>query len=191
VTAEHELPPPSTEPKPFPRLLLALPLLLMAGLGALYWKGMSVDPNTLPSPVLNQPVPAFSLPTLRPAGLQLNETALQGPALINVWASWCIACRDENPELLRLKEKGVVIYGVDNIDKETDAHAWLDQYGDPYALVLFDMNGQFARNMGLYGTPETYVIDAGGIVRYRHIGQVSTAVAEDLQRRILELSVRD
>jgi len=169
--------------KPFPKLLLALPVLLMTGLGLLYWRGMSIDPNTLPSPVLNKPVPAFSLPTLRPPNLQLNETSLKGPALINVWASWCIACRDENPELLHLRDLGVVIYGIDNIDKTSDAEAWLDRYGDPYRLVLFDQNGVFARNMGLYGTPETYLIDSTGRVRRRHIGQITRAVADDLLKQ--------
>ena len=83
-------------------------------------------------------------------------------------------------ELLHLRDLGVVIYGIDNIDKTSDAEAWLDRYGDPYRLVLFDRNGVFARNMGLYGTPETYLIDSSDRVRRRHIGQITRAVADDL-----------
>lgn len=182
-----DIPRPPNPHRPFPKLLLLLPAILMGVLGFLYWQGMQVDPNTLPSPVLNRPLPAFSLPSLADPGRRLDPSALRGPAVINFWASWCLACRDENPQLLRLRDQGVTVYGVDYLDQQDEALRWLEREGSPFAEVVFDAEGQLGRDMGLYGTPETYVIDREGVVRHRRIGQIDARAAAELLRQINSL----
>jgi cytochrome c biogenesis protein CcmG/thiol:disulfide interchange protein DsbE len=137
--------------------------------------------------VLNRPLPAFSLPSLADPGRQLNPASLRGPAVINFWASWCLACRDENPELLWLRGQGVTVYGVDYLDQREEALRWLEREGSPFADVVFDGEGQLGRDMGLSGTPETYVIDRAGAVRYRRIGQVDAAGVEQLLQQVRRL----
>ncbi|MDD5035545.1 MAG: DsbE family thiol:disulfide interchange protein [Methylococcaceae bacterium] len=177
-------PPDPPLPKRSPKLLLILPALLMTTLVLMYWRGMSVDPNTLPSPSLGKPMPAFSLPDLADPAHLLTETDLQGPAILNVWASWCIACREENPYLLELSHEGYRIYGVDYLDRNEDALAWLAREGDPFGKVIVDAEGKLGQTLGLIGAPETYAIDAQGIVVFRHVGALAPKVIENLKATI-------
>lgn len=170
--------------KPFPKLLLALPLVLMTILGGLYWRGLSIDLNTVPSPVMGKPMPAFDSLALRESDGRLSAQDLRFPALINVWASWCIACREENPRLLALKEEGVRIYGIDYLDRMPEARAWLEREGDPFEAVVFDGDGKLGAALGVVAAPETYVVDAQGMVRYRHIGAINQTVMDELREAL-------
>jgi cytochrome c biogenesis protein CcmG/thiol:disulfide interchange protein DsbE len=170
--------------KPFPKLLLALPLILMAILGGLHWRGLSLDPNAIPSPVMGKPFPAFSLPGLDDPGHRIAAKDLRFPAIVNVWASWCIACREENPRLLALRGEGARIYGVDYLDRVPDARAWLEKEGDPFEAVIFDGEGKLGAALGVVAAPETYAVDAQGMVRYRHIGAITEAVMDELREAL-------
>jgi cytochrome c biogenesis protein CcmG/thiol:disulfide interchange protein DsbE len=150
--------------------------------------GLQRDPARLPSMLIGKPLPAFSLPPLRPDEPALASAQLKGePALVNVFASWCGPCIAENPVLMRLKSDGVPIYGVD-WKEEADAGArWLAQNGDPYLRAGNDRTGRTGIDLGVSGVPETFVIDRQGRVRYRHVGAIS---AEDWVTKLAPLMVR-
>lgn len=160
------------------RVLLFVPLLIFFGLGLLLYRGMQNDPRLLPSPLIDQPFPAFALTSLQKPDQQLNEATLRGEAsLVNVWATWCGACRIEHPWLMQIAEEhGVAIYGVNYKDDRAAAIAWLEKYRDPYREVFFDPTGELGLDLGVYGAPETFIVDAGGIVRYKHVGVVDDRV---------------
>ena len=159
------------------RLFLFIPLVVFIALGALFWKGLTLDPTELPTALLNKPVPAFSLPALAAEDGLLTQESLKGkPALLNVWATWCIACRVEHPYLYKLKQQGVIIYGINYKDNKADALQWLEQRGDPYRLTIADVEGSLGLDLGVYGAPETYLVDSLGVIRYRHVGIVDERV---------------
>lgn len=166
-----------------------VPVLVFALLVAALALGMRRDPRLLPSTLIDRPLPAFSLDTLQRPGQMVSQRALQGKVvLLNVWASWCTACRDEHPLLLELSRRGQVpIYSVDYKDDRVEAMRTLAREGDPYALTLFDGSGRAGIDLGVYGVPETLVLDAAGIVRYKHVGALSEEV---MRTRILPLVAR-
>lgn len=162
-----------------------LPLAAFAVLAVLLAAGvwLSRNPNreALPSPLIGKPAPEFSLPVLHEAGRLMTSEQLRGsPYLLNVWGSWCPACRDEHPVLTRFAEtKRVRVIGFNWKDEHADALRWLEQYGNPYWMVLTDYDGKVAIDWGIYGAPETFLVDAKGVVRWKHVGPMSEATIRD------------
>ncbi|MDE2150280.1 MAG: DsbE family thiol:disulfide interchange protein [Gammaproteobacteria bacterium] len=159
-----------------------LPLAVLAGLVGLFAVGLHRDPSRVPSPLLDKPAPASTLPVLETSGQvvqppDMKLSALRGqPLLVNFFASWCVACRDEHDFLLQLaREHSVRIVGIDYKDTDQAARRWLADNGDPYALVLADRLGDAGIDWGVYGVPETFVIDAAGVIRYKQIGPLTEA----------------
>lgn len=142
--------------------------------------GLTLDPREVPSPLIGKPAPAFSLPQVADANLTLSPTDFKGQvALVNVWASWCVSCRQEHPVLLQLARQNLVpIYGLNYKDQRAAAQGWLQQYGDPYTASAFDADGRVGIDWGVYGVPETFVIDKAGLIRHKHTGPVTPAALE-------------
>jgi cytochrome c biogenesis protein CcmG, thiol:disulfide interchange protein DsbE len=169
------------------RLVMLLPLGAAAAVGGGFWGLLmrmqqgSYDPHSLPSMLVGKPLPAFDLPGQPPsAGFSnLDVIAQRRPALVNFFASWCIPCVEEAPTMMQLKEAGVPIWGIAYKDKLDATAAFLEQRGDPYLRVARDEPGRVAINFGLYGVPETYVIDPAGVVRLRWAGGLSEAILRD------------
>ncbi|KTS78608.1 thiol:disulfide interchange protein [Pseudomonas oryzihabitans] len=161
------------------RLLLCLPLLAFLVLAGFLYRGLYRDPQVLPSALVGQPFPAFSLPGVLDERLFSRQDLLGRPALVNVWGTWCVACREEHPVLNRLKAQGVVIHGVNYKDDNASARRWLAEFHDPYQLDIRDDEGRLGLDLGVYGAPETFLIDAQGIVRYRHVGVVDQRVWDE------------
>jgi cytochrome c biogenesis protein CcmG/thiol:disulfide interchange protein DsbE len=163
-----------------------IPFAIFAVLVAFLWVGLSRDPREVPSPLIGKPAPAFRLAKLHTPGATLASEDLKGQVwLLNVWASWCVSCRVEHPLLVELAQQNVVaVYGLDYKDKPDDGRAWLAQHGDPYTASIVDRDGRVGIDYGVYGVPETFVIDKTGIVRYKQIGPLS---AEALRDQILPL----
>lgn len=152
-----------------------LPLLFFLAVAGLLFKGLGLNPRLVESPLIDKPVPAFSLPRLREPQALFSQADLQGQvSLLNVWATWCVACRSEHPVLMELERSGLVpVYGLNYKDDRTTAIAWLGRIGDPYAANAFDADGRVGIDWGVYGTPETFVIDRRGVIRYKHIGPLT------------------
>ena len=140
--------------------------------------GLKLDPREVPSPLIGKPAPDFRLALLSDPAKQLSPTDLRGKVwLFNVWASWCASCRQEHDLLLNLSRQGSVpIYGMDYKDQPGDAQAVLNRYGNPYVETVVDLDGRTGINYGVYGVPETYLIDKQGIVRLKHIGPINPDV---------------
>lgn len=165
-----------------PRLKLFVPLMAFAVLSIFLFRGLWLDPREMPSALVGRPVPAFSLPRLGEEGLA-SEADLAGQAgLLNVWATWCPSCRVEHPYLVQLADRGIPVYGLNYKDEDAAALQWLEQLGDPYRFSIADREGTLGLDLGVYGAPETYLVDAAGVVRYRHVGVVD----ENVWRTILE-----
>lgn len=171
------------------RLLFVVPLAVVAVIGGFFLWGLNPDrdPSVLPSVLIDQPAPVFALPALEGVGVPgLSRDDLvggSGPVLVNVFASWCIPCRAEHDVLTTMVERdGVVLYGINYKDKPAEARAWLDELGNPYARIGSDYDGRAGIEWGLTGVPETFVVDAGGTVRLRHVGPI---VSDDQRDRIL------
>lgn len=159
-----------------------LPLGAFLTLVILLVRGLSLDPTELPSARLGDAVPSFNLPVLDSPQMRSPEDWRGEPALINVWATWCFSCRVEHPYLLQLAEQGVTIYGLNYKDEPVKASQWLIDLGNPYTETVVDELGDLGLDLGVYGAPETYVIDSDGIIRHRHVGVVNEQVwAEQLQ----------
>jgi len=148
--------------------------------------GLKLDPREVPSPLIGKPAPDFKLALLSDPAKQLSPVDLRGKVwLFNVWASWCASCRQEHEVLLDLsRQGGVPIYGMDYKDQPGDAQAVLNRYGNPYVDTVVDLDGRAGINYGVYGVPETYLIDKNGIIRYKHTGPVTVEV---LSKKILPL----
>lgn len=161
-----------------PRLKLFLPLILFAVLAAFLFRGLSLDPKALPSALIDKPFPAFSLPALDgDGGEALDRDLLRGEvSLVNVWATWCISCRVEHPYLGKLAEAGVKIVGLNYKDDPAAARRWLEELGDPYRVTIVDGEGKLGLDLGVYGAPETFLVDAEGVIRYRHVGVIDERV---------------
>lgn len=162
-----------------------LPLLAVVGLFVLLGVGLGLNPREVPSPLIDKPAPAFSLSELHAPDKLITETALsEGVTLFNVWATWCLACRQEHDLLVGLKEAGVKIVGLNYKDERVPAIQWLEQRGDPYVTTVFDPDGKAGIEWGVYGVPETFVIDDNGLVRYKHIGPLTV---ESIQNELIPL----
>jgi cytochrome c biogenesis protein CcmG/thiol:disulfide interchange protein DsbE len=163
-----------------------IPLVAFAVLAGFLAVGLRLDPHEVPSPLVGKPAPAFRLATLADPARQLGPADLRGKVwLLNVWASWCSSCREEHEVMLELAKRNVVpIYGLDYKDRPDDARSWLDQLGNPYTATLSDLDGRVGIDYGVYGVPETYVIDKDGVIRHKHIGPVTREV---LDRKIVPL----
>ena len=167
-------------------LLFGIPLALFLLVGAFLAIGLTRDPSTLPSALVGKPAPEFSLPPVEGRdGHGLSRADLGGkPMLVNIFASWCVPCRIEHPIITRLAEQGVVVQAINYKDRPEDAMAWLAELGDPYQHIGADRSGRVGIDWGVYGVPETYVIDKDGRIAYRHVGPLQ---AQDLDRTILPL----
>lgn len=157
-------------------LLVSLPLLLFLVLALFLGRGLYQDPSEIPSPLLNRKAPAFSLPTLDDATVSFSPDAMLGQVwLLNVWASWCAPCRQEHPVLLALARSGVVpVYGINYKDNQANALKWLQVGGgDPYQRSVMDESGRVGIDYGVYGVPETYVVDKAGYIRYKQTGAIT------------------
>ena len=163
------------------RVLMFVPLTLAALLGAAFWWGLQNNDDRLPSPLVGRPVPEFSLPPIGESGEGLSSADLRGEvSLVNVWASWCVPCRVEMPLLVELADAGTVtIYGINYKDDPEAARAFLDELGNPYTRIGADTNGRVSVDWGVYGLPETFVIDAEGRIAYKHIGPFDRATLEE------------
>ena len=158
------------------RLRLFLPLLLFAALAGLLFRGLSLDPTALPSALIDQPFPKFALPVLHGDEALTEGDVVGEVALFNVWATWCISCRVEHPYLQQLADSGIAIYGINYKDDPEAARGWLRDLGDPYRLSVVDSQGSLGLDLGVYGAPETYFVDASGTVRYRHVGVIDERI---------------
>lgn len=157
-----------------PRIILFLPLAVFAVLVAFFWRGLSLDPNSMPSALLDKPVPKFTLPHLQNLQELRDESIFKGRArILNVWATWCDVCRIEHPFLLQLKAQGIPIIGVNYKDNSVDARRWIAQLGNPFETIIFDEDGRLGLDLGVFGAPETYVVDKEGVIRYKHIGDLN------------------
>lgn len=154
------------------RIKYIIPLLLFIVLAIFFFRGLTIDPKLIPSSLIGQPAPPFSLRTLDKPNLLFSSEQLKGkPYLLNIWASGCEACQAEHAILVKIaKSKKIAVYGLLYKDSATTAEQFLQQMGNPYQKVFLDQDGQVALNFGVYGTPETFLIDAQGIVRQRWIG---------------------
>ena len=163
-----------------------VPLLAFAGLVAIMAVGLNRDPHLVPSPLIDHPAPNFQLPQLQAAGKSFTPATFKGQVwMLNVWASWCVSCREEHPVLLKFSRgHRVPLVGLDYKDQPADALKWLNDYGNPYTLTVVDADGRVGIDYGVYGVPETYVIDKAGMIRYKQIGPVTP---EALQQTILPL----
>jgi cytochrome c biogenesis protein CcmG/thiol:disulfide interchange protein DsbE len=156
--------------------MLLAPLVLFLAMAALLYRGLYLDPSELPSALIGKPFPEFSLPAVQDGKPLTRNDLLGKPALVNVWGTWCVACRVEHPVLTKLAEQGVVIYGVNYKDVNADAVKWLSEFHDPYQLNINDEAGSLGLNLGVYGAPETFLIDARGVIRYKHVGVIDQTV---------------
>lgn len=174
------------------RLFLFIPVAVVALLALLFWRGLSLDPNEMPSALLNKSVPAFELPVLsapeNPAGLMTaNQEMFKGKvSLLNVWATWCVTCREEHEFLNTLKTQGIPIYGINYKDNNKAAQRWLTELHNPYVFSVVDADGRLGLNLGVFGAPETYVIDKDGVIRYKHIGDVNPKVWENTIKPVFD-----
>jgi cytochrome c biogenesis protein CcmG/thiol:disulfide interchange protein DsbE len=159
-----------------------LPLGIFLGIVVLLFFGLGQDPRRVPSPLVDKPAPEFRLPQLAAPDQTLSSAAFQGQvSLLNVWATWCVSCRAEHQQLMTLaKRDGVTIYGLNYKDTRPEALQWLRFYGDPYVANAFDADGRVGIDWGVYGTPETFVIDRHGIIRHKHIGPITPEVRQDV-----------
>ncbi len=167
------------------RLLYLLPLVVFLGVAAYFAVGLTRDPRIIPSALIDQPVPDFELPPLKPEKPGFSTADLRGKViLVNVFASWCVPCRVEHPQLMRLAREGIPIYGINWKDKREDAIAWLEELGDPFARIGYDRENKAGIEWGVYGVPETYIVDREGRIRYKHVGPM---FPETLEQTILPL----
>ena len=164
------------------RFFLFIPLVIFFVMGIFLYQGLQLDPTNLPSALIDKPLPEFRMSSLYDEDRVVTEEDLKGkPALLNVWATWCPSCKQEHAQLNRIKEEGYVIYGVNYKDDRGKAKEWLRRYLDPYSENIFDKTGSFGINLGVYGAPETYVIDAQGVIRYKHVGVVDEKIWAQLK----------
>ncbi|WP_151670338.1 DsbE family thiol:disulfide interchange protein [Nitrincola schmidtii] len=159
------------------------PLVAFLVMGVFLFKGLFMDPSKLPSALIDRPFPSFSLPSLYEPDQMMTELDFKGEvALLNVWATWCPTCKDEHEQLNKIGlEEGIPIYGLNYKDDPQLARAWLERYQDPYSKVVVDRDGRLGLDLGVYGAPETYIIDQHGIIRYRHVGEVTEKVWQQLK----------
>jgi cytochrome c biogenesis protein CcmG, thiol:disulfide interchange protein DsbE len=164
-----------------PMLKYLLPLAGFLILVGFFAAGLRLDPREVPSPLINKPAPAFKLPLLNEASKTFSPEDMRGQVwLLNVWASWCGACREEHPLLMEMSRSGALpLVGLDYKDTDADGAGVLTQAGNPYKVVATDVDGRVGIDYGVYGVPETYVIDKAGIIRYKQIGPITEEALRD------------
>ena len=177
----------ATEAKPLAqRPVFWVPLVAFVALCALLAVGLTLNPREVPSPLVGKPVPAFELPILGDSKNTFStRDAIGKPWILNVWASWCVACRHEHPILNQYAQNNdTFMVGLNYKDPPANGLAWLAEFGDPYSLSVIDFDGRVGIDWGVYGVPETFVVDAEGVIRYKHIGPITN---ESLQTEIIPL----
>ena len=167
---------------------LIAPLVLFVLLAAFLWRGLKLDPREVPSPLVDKPAPAFALTRLDDASRTISRDDMLGKVwMLNVWASWCEACRTEHPTLVSFAKTGTVpIVGLNYKDTRNEGLGWLARFGDPYAMSLFDEKGRVGIDFGVYGVPETFVIDKQGVVRFKLIGPLTPELITTKIRPLLK-----
>ncbi len=171
------------------RLLFIVPAIVFLVIAGFLAVGLTRDPSELPSALLDRPAPDFALPPLPGRdehGFSRADLGTGEPALVNVFASWCVPCRVEHPLINRLAEEGITIHGINHKDQAANAQAWLLELGDNFTRVGFDLDGRGAIEWGVYGVPETYIVDADGTIVHRHVGPLQARDVERDIRPILE-----
>lgn len=169
------------------RIFLFIPIALFAVLVGFFWRGLSLNPNDMPSALLNKPIPAFSLPRLANLEETRTEAVLKGKvSLLNIWGTWCVTCREEHAFLNKLQQSGIHIVGIDYKDNTQDAQRWIAELGNPYDEILVDEDGRLGLDLGVFGAPETYVVDKQGIIRYKHIGDLNQKVWDETIQPIVK-----
>jgi cytochrome c biogenesis protein CcmG/thiol:disulfide interchange protein DsbE len=158
-----------------------LPLAIFLVIAFFLWRGLGLNPREVPSPLIGKPVPAFRVPVLGDPAQTLSSADLRGKVyLLNVWGSWCVSCRDEHPVLVELAKRGTIpLYGLNWKDKREDAIAWLQRFGDPYVVSGVDRDGKVAIDFGVYGAPETYLVDREGVIRFKQTGPLTWKIIEE------------
>ncbi len=170
------------------RLTFFLPVVVFVALAGLLWRGLYLNPRELPSMLIDKPMPAFSLSTIDGQPVS-NADLPESLFLLNVWGSYCLPCLVEHPTLMRLAEEGEIpVVGINYKDREELALDWLQTNGNPFAFSISDNSGRFGIDLGVYGAPETYIVDKDGVIRYRHVSVLDETVwQEDFLPAIAEL----
>ncbi|HMJ25441.1 MAG TPA: DsbE family thiol:disulfide interchange protein [Pyrinomonadaceae bacterium] len=171
--------------------LLLLPLVLFIGLVVFLAAGLRRDPHEIPSPLINKPAPAFKLNQLHDPTMTFSAAEMRGKVwLLNFWGTWCVACRDEHPLLLQFSKTGAVpIYGVDYKDERAKALQMLEDEGDPYTITASDPEGRLSIDYGVYGAPETFLIDKNGVIAFKQIGPITEEVwQKEILPRVKQLN---
>lgn len=159
------------------RLFLFIPLAVFMVLAFFFWRGLSLDPNAMPSALIDKTFPTFTLAKLGDTETALTHDDLLGQvSLVNVWATWCVACKFEHPVLNQLAEQGIPIIGINYKDSDQAAIEWLEKLGNPYQYNIVDSTGTLGLDLGVFGAPETYIVDKQGVIRYKHVGIVDMDV---------------
>ncbi len=169
------------------KLKFFLPLIGFIVLAGFLFVGLRLDPREVPSPLIGKPAPAFDLPVLG-ANQRANLATFQGKVwVLNVWASWCVSCRDEHPLFVELSKRGELknLVGLNYKDRDVAAQKWLTDLGNPYQLSIVDADGRVGIDYGVYGVPETFVIDKRGVIRYKHIGAVTRKAWDEKIKPVL------
>ena len=163
------------------------PLAVFAAIAVLLALGLTLNPREIPSPLIGKPVPQFDLPPVRGRDLGLETSDLKGEvSIVNVFASWCVSCKEEHPVFMEMKrERLVPIHGLNYKDRPEDAQKWLDAMGDPYMRTGADIDGRVAPEWGVYGVPETFVIDREGKIAYKHIGPITPKLLDETLRPLI------
>jgi len=163
------------------KLKLYIPVIIFVAMAAAMWRGLSLDTRTLPSALLDQPLPAFEMRTLQAGDQLVTEADLPDePFLLNIWGSYCLPCLQENPIFMEARDNDVVpIIGVNYKDREQAALQWLDDNGNPFTMNIVDPEGRYGIDLGVYGAPETFIVDGEGVIRYKHIGTIDWQAWED------------
>lgn len=160
-------------------MLKLMPIILFGLLALFFWMGLSLNPREIPSVKLNQKLPVFEIPVLGDKQRFLSANNLKGhPLVLHIFASWCEACAEEQVFLYQLAAGGLPLYGINYKDDPDEALRWLQTWGNPYRLIGSDRNGRVGIDLGVYGTPETFLIDSEGVIRYRHVGPLNAAIWE-------------
>ena len=179
--------PPATQKPALWRGTSLVPIVVFAILAVFLGIGLTLNPREIPSPLIGKPVPEFNLPPVRGRTLGLASTQLKGEvSIVNVFASWCVACKEEHPVLMQLQREGLLaIHGMNYKDRPDAAEKWLAELGDPYTRTGADIDGRVAIDWGVYGVPETFVIDREGRIAYKHIGAITPKFVAETPRPLI------